>query len=244
MGSEGEIWSKGAHVPAPEAAEPFVPAAIPRLLREHALEMLRDAIVEGRLKPGTRLTERELCQSLRISRTVVREIVRQLEAERLVEVVAHRGLKVASLSPKAVREIYEVRTELEVLVLRAFITAATQDDIARLFEIRQEFVDIAGNGDLPAIVALMSRYMRLMMSVGNHSVAADLLSRLLARINQLRILSMGEPGRIAASVLEFDRIVEEVAARNIEGAEAAVRTYLRAAAAAAVSQAEAAAEPD
>jgi DNA-binding GntR family transcriptional regulator len=243
MSSEGPAWA-GDTTPATVGGAGAARGTAPRLLRDHALETLRNAIVEGRLRPGQRLTERELCQSLGISRTVVREIVRQLEAERLVEVAAHRGLRVATLSPRAVREIYEVRTELEVLLVRAFIAAATPEDIKRLRAIHQDFMAVAGRADLADIVSVMGRYFGLIMAVGNHTVAADLLGRLLARINQLRVLAITAPGRMDDSVAEFGRMVEEIAARNADGAEAALRTYLRGAARAAMAQAEAAAEQD
>ncbi|MEO1223658.1 MAG: GntR family transcriptional regulator [Pseudomonadota bacterium] len=213
-----------------------VSQAGPRLIREQALDKVRSAIVEGRLKPGARLTERELCAELSISRTIVREIVRQLEAERLVEVVPHCGLRVPHLTPKLVREIYDIRVELEVLVVRAFLEVA---DDAQIDKLRGHFAAVVAatkTGDMAVMVAAITTFLRYMIAVADHQVASEVLQQQLARINMLRILSMSQPGRIEASLLEIEKLVDRIAARDHAGAEWATRIYVQAAGAAALAQ--------
>ena len=90
----------------------------PVLIRERAFDEIRDAIISGRIEPGTRLIERELCEALKISRASVREVLRRLEAERLVSVEPRRGPIVMVLSVEEAGEIYEIRAMLESLVIR------------------------------------------------------------------------------------------------------------------------------
>lgn len=198
----------------------------PRLRRENALNTVRAAIVEGRLPSGQRLTERELCAALSASRTIVREIVRQLEGERLIDVVAHRGLRVASLTPKLIKEIYDVREELEVLVVRAYIRLAAQDDLQQLQELFGELEQLADTDDFGTAIASMTRFMNHLVKVADHEVAADLLDHLLARINRARIVALRAPGRIRTSLEDLRALLAAIIARDPDAAAAAVRVYV------------------
>src|SRR5262245_15967672 len=82
-------------------------------LRELTAEKLRDAILSSRLQPGQRLVERDLCEQTGVSRSSVREALRHLEAEGLIERQGPRGLFVASITPEEARQIYEVRAAIE-----------------------------------------------------------------------------------------------------------------------------------
>src|SRR5215831_3449579 len=109
-----------------------------KTLRELTLEKLRDAILNLRFKPGERLVERHLCDQLGVSRTVVREVLRHLEAEGLVETVARQGPIVARLDPTQVAEIYELRGLLEANAARACAEKVTPAIIEDLRGIRRK----------------------------------------------------------------------------------------------------------
>src|SRR5215469_10859654 len=82
-------------------------------LRELALQKMRTAILDARFLPGDRLVERALCEELGVSRTVVREVLRHLETEGLVESLPNQGPIVAILDIDTAAEIYEIRALLE-----------------------------------------------------------------------------------------------------------------------------------
>src|SRR3954470_1766498 len=84
-----------------------------KTLRELSLEKMRAAILAGHFKPGERLVERSLCEQLDVSRSIVREVLRHLEAEGLVESIAHQGPVVATLSVDQAAQVYEIRALLE-----------------------------------------------------------------------------------------------------------------------------------
>src|SRR5208282_2451097 len=98
---------------------------LPVPLRNRVVERLRVAIREQLLPEGSRLVERQLCEMLGVSRTLVREALRQLEAEGLVTIIPHRGPSVARLDRATVKGIYEVRGVLEALAGRLFVERAT-----------------------------------------------------------------------------------------------------------------------
>ena len=94
-------------------------------LRDLTTDKLREAIMAQRFKPGQHLVERDLCEQTGVSRSSVREALRHLEAEGLVERRGNRGLFVASITPDEARQIYEVRAAIEPEMARLFAARAT-----------------------------------------------------------------------------------------------------------------------
>jgi DNA-binding GntR family transcriptional regulator len=190
----------------------------PLLVRERAVEQVRSAIISGELAPGTRLIERELCAALGISRASVREMVRLLQAERLIEVEPRRGPTVAILSRKQAAEIYEVRGMMESLLVQRFTEHATGDDIAVLLEIFAQVKAAAADSAPQRIVALMQRFNAHLMAVAQHAIAREILDGLNARISWLRLRAMSKPGRTETSLGEMGAVLEAVARREPERA--------------------------
>src|SRR5512146_1240513 len=95
-------------------------------LREQVSDLLRREIVSMRLQPGQRLVERELIERIGVSRTTVREALRELAAEGLVTTIPQKGAIVAIPSPKEAAEVYEVRALLEGLAASEFATNADE----------------------------------------------------------------------------------------------------------------------
>lgn len=100
----------------------------PPLRRDQALERLRDAIITGHFTPGERLIERDLCEKMGVSRTSIREVLRRLEAEQLIQVEPRRGPVVARVTRKQAAEIYEVRALLEAALVRRFAQQASDGE--------------------------------------------------------------------------------------------------------------------
>ena len=109
--------------PQPETSEHAVKA---RPLFDRAI--VRQAIVDGQLSPGQRLTERELTDRMEVSRTLVREALRQLESEGLITVVPNRGPVVSRVTPEQAEGIYQVRCVLEGLASELFAAHASEED--------------------------------------------------------------------------------------------------------------------
>ncbi|HET6182245.1 MAG TPA: GntR family transcriptional regulator [Acetobacteraceae bacterium] len=192
------------------------PLDAPQLVRDRAAEEVRNAIISGRLAPGTRLVERELCAAMGISRASVREIVRRLEAERLIEVEPHRGPVVRALSRRQASEIYEIRAMLESLLIRRFTERASEAEIAALREVFAEVKAAAKQqqGGPERILGLMQRFYAHLMAVAQHEAACEILEGLNARISWLRLRAMAKPGRIEASLMEIGAVLEAVSRRD------------------------------
>lgn len=190
----------------------------PTLLREQAFERLHSAIVTGYFAPGERLIERELCEAMGVSRTSIREVLRRLEAERLIQVEPRRGPTVARISRKQAEEIYEVRALLESSLVRRFTNCASEEDVLVLRGIFSEVKIAAENMDHEKLVSLMTRYNEHMNRVVDHEIIGDLLRQLGARISVLRVKSMSYPGRLKVSMHEIEEILDAIERRDSEGA--------------------------
>lgn len=101
-------------------------------LREIVLEKLRGAIEQQQLQPGERLVERDLCERLGVSRTSVREALRHLESEGLVEFADARGPRVTLLGPQEAGELFELRGAVEGLVAQLFALKAQAKELRGL----------------------------------------------------------------------------------------------------------------
>jgi DNA-binding GntR family transcriptional regulator len=211
----------------------------PTLLREQAFERLRDAIITGHFAPGDRLIERELCEAMGVSRTSIREVLRRLEAERLIVVEPRRGPTVARINRKQAAEIYEMRAQLEATLARRFTEQASDADIAKLRRIFEEVVAAAKTDDVWALVVLMRRFNNHMVQVVDHELIGDILRQLTARISFLRIRSMSRPGRIQASLVEIGDIITAIERRDPDGAARAAMAYVGNAGTAALERLEA-----
>jgi len=187
-------------------------------LREQVTATIREAILNGRLKPGQKLVERQLCSSLDISRTLLREALPQLQAEGLIKTVAHKGPSVASIGPDDVREIYQIRRVLEALAVREFTRNASVEQVKRL---REQLVALkrpeAAENLRDLLVAKAGFYSVLFEGCGNKMIG-QILTQLNNRMVLYKRMSLSVPGRLAHVIEEIEAIVSAIEAGNAEQA--------------------------
>jgi DNA-binding GntR family transcriptional regulator len=194
----------------------------PAPVRAQVLDNLRQAIIERQLAPGQRLIERELVELTGVSRTSIREALRELAAEGLVTAIPNKGTIVASVSPKEARQLYEVRSALEALAGRLFVRNASQAQRTALVKALQRIERLATKG-APVLAAKDGFYDVLFEGGGNEALRA-VVAGLHARVSVLRSLSLSVPGRPSESIAELRAIVEAVLA---DDADAAARACSR-----------------
>jgi DNA-binding GntR family transcriptional regulator len=191
-------------------------------VRAQLLERLRSAITEGMFQPGDHLVERELCERLGVSRTSLREALRQIEAEGLIEFFPNRGAVVRDISVDEVLELWELRSTIESLIARRFATLGTEEDIARL-EASIGSMDAALKAqDRAAIKHAKLELWESFAAGGHHSACAKLITQLNARLSFLWSSSLLLPGRPAESIAEFASLLSAIRSRNPSVAEAAI----------------------
>ena len=184
-------------------------------LRQQVLEALRRAIVSGRLAPGQRLTERVLIEMLGVSRTVIREALRQIEAEGLVEIIPNKGPVVRKLSAIEAQDLYCIRAVLEGLAARLFAEKANDamvDELeAALDSVIRAYRDEGGEEALDA----KTRFYDLLYQGAASPSLASMLGVVQARVWQWRAVGLTHPDRA------HDRLDESV--ENLQNLIAAIR---------------------
>ncbi len=164
-------------------------------LRQQVLEALRGSIVAGRLAPGQRLIERELIEMTGVSRTVIRESLRQLEAEGLIEIIPNKGPVVRKLSASEAEDLYRIRAVLEGLAARFFAENADREAVRRLQE-ALEAVRLAYQGtDGELALAAKTRFYDVLYGGGSSETLASLLGMVQARIWRWRAVGLTHPNR-------------------------------------------------
>ena len=161
-----------------------------KTLRELTLEKMRNAIIGQYFQPGQRLVERTLCDELGVSRTIVREVLRHLETEGLVETPQGQGPMVATIDEDTTRQIYEVRALLEGHAAAACATLADEQAIARMTAAVMLIEAAFAQHDHASVLAETTRFYEVMFGAGKESVAWGIVQSLNARINRLRAITI------------------------------------------------------
>ncbi len=199
----------------------------PTTLRELAVDRLRTAIITGRFSGGDRLVERTLCDQLGVSRSVVREAIRYLEAEGLVEILPRGGPMVARLDWSQARQIYEIRRLLEAAA--AADCARRADDAvkarlrAALADLEAAFDDASPRRLYDAATALYE----VIFTAAGHDIAWEVVQRLHSRISRLRALTLATKERRVSGPAHMARICRAICDNAPEAAAEAVREHLR-----------------
>lgn len=202
----------------------------PPTLRELALDRLRTAIVEHHFAPGSRLTERDLCEQLGVSRSVVREVIRHLEAEGLVDSIPHHGPIVAKIDAGTAAEIYEIRALLESTAARHAAERATEEQIAGMRAALESIRQAYEAGDHHGVILSTTRFYEAMFRAGGNNVAWDVVKRLNSRISWLRSMTIASPGRSVSGFGQMEKIFRAIAGHDPDGAATASRDHVNMAA--------------
>lgn len=201
-----------------------------------ALETMRNAILGGYFQPGARLVERQLCEQLDVSRSIVREVLRHLEAEGLIDSHGHQGPVVAVIDVDQAMQIYQIRALLEGNAARACATVASDEALQRLRALNRQTQQAFGKKDFDLVRQGTAAFYEALFTTCNMTVAWDIVQSLNARINRLRALTISAPGRDAEAAAEMEAILQALEKRDPDAAEQASRHHVMRAAAIAVER--------
>ncbi|HLH95877.1 MAG TPA: GntR family transcriptional regulator [Xanthobacteraceae bacterium] len=196
-------------------------------LRQEVLEALRSSIVDGRLAPGARLIERELIAMTGVSRTVIREALRQLEAEGLVHVVPNRGAIVRELTADEARDLYAIRALLEGLAARMFVEKASTEEVAALGRELKATAAAYKRRDPEETILAKNRFFAVLFAGAKSETLSTMLATLMARIWRWRALGLSHPrrspGRGEESLKGLQALYKAIVARDVAAAEELAR---------------------
>lgn len=196
-------------------------------LRERAVDRLRQAIVSGHFSSGDRLVERTLCDQLGVSRSIVREAIRYLEAEGLVETLPRSGPVVARLDWPSARQIYTIRRLLEADAAADCARVANAAVAERLREALAQLNAAFAGGTPTQLYAATTAFYEVIFRTAGHDVAWEIVQRLNGRISRLRALTLASTNRRVSGPAHMARICDAICSNQPAAAAAAVNDHLR-----------------
>ncbi len=191
-------------------------------LRERIADGIRNAIVNGTLPAGARVAEPDLAEKFGISRTPVREALRQLEAEGFITVVPRKGAVVASLSAKDISEFYDLKMLLEGFAARQATSALTDADIDRMAEVNDAMLAAAMNEEWRKAIELHNEFHDIFVTASGNDRLAALDRNLVMQFQRFRLI-LAMHGSIEGSARQHREIIAAFRDRDAELAESLVR---------------------
>ncbi|MDN8221970.1 GntR family transcriptional regulator [Acinetobacter baumannii] len=204
----------------------------PVTLRELCLDKVRNAIITGYFPSGKRLVERTLCEELGVSRSVVREVIRYLEAEGLVEILLNKGPIVSLLNWDVASQIYEIRLLLEQSAVVDCTKNLDEKTAEKLKLLLEDLKAAFAADDINLIIATSTRLYETIFTTANHHIAWEVVQRLNGRISRLRAMTMKSTKREISGYQRIKNMCEAIYLhKDPEKAKQAVAEHIAEAAA-------------
>ena len=202
--------------------------SIPRAaLHEQVAQRLRQMLVEGRIAPGAKLNERELSELLNVSRTPLREAIKMLAAEGLVELLPNRGAIAVSLTEADVLNTFEVMAGLEGMAGELAAQRITQPELAEIQAMQYEMMAAYTRRDLSSYYAVNARIHGAISAAAKNPVLATVYQQVNARLQALRFRSNQDGEKWKRAVKEHEKMIEALVARDGAAMRATLELHLR-----------------
>jgi DNA-binding GntR family transcriptional regulator len=186
---------------------------------------MEEAILSGQFKPRERLVEMDLISRFGVSRTVIREALKKLEAKGLIRTTPYRGAMVADLTVEEIEEIYFVRAELEKIAARLVLEHITQSEIQNLKKLAKE-VERHLREKSHQIIEMDSEFHRMIFRACRNSYLYDMIDFLRTKAHIVRFNAWSLPHRIEQSILEHREMIRAIEDRNLSQFEKLILKHL------------------
>lgn len=196
-------------------------------LRDVVFKTLRQAILTGELKPGERLMEIHLANKLGVSRTPIREAIRQLELEGLVIMVPRKGAMVASITQKSMTDVLEVRLALEKLAVSLASERITEEQKQKLKDALLNFEEKTGNGDASEIAKADVAFHDVIFEATGNMRLGQLVNNLAEQMYRYRFEYIKDESGHNRLIKEHRRIYDAIVSGNAEDATTEISIHIK-----------------
>ena len=222
-----QVWTEPTITPDGDVdPQPTIVPLSRRTLHDELVDRLRTLIVEGELRPSTRIHEGDLGKALGVSRTPLREALKVLASEGLIELVPGRGAIVKKLTPKDVAEMLDVLSALETLAARLACRHASHAEIARLRSVHDEMIACYDAGNRLEYYWRNQAIHTGIAEASGSALLAAMHATIQARLKRIRFIGNDEPPKWAAAVGEHEEMIAALEARDEERLAAVVSRHL------------------
>jgi DNA-binding GntR family transcriptional regulator len=196
-------------------------------LRRRAFRQIQNDILNGVYEPGESLIETKLSEELGVSRTPVREALRQLELEGLVESVPNKGVTVKGVSPKDIQDIYTIRMLIEGLAARWAAEKVTPEEIEELKEAVELEEFFTTKKDYGRLLKLDTRFHDIIFKASKSMPLMHTLSTFHHYVQRARKVSMSSPKRAMEVLKEHKAIMQAIIDGDADRAEKLTTEHVR-----------------
>ncbi len=179
-----------------------------KTLREQIVFSLRESIIRGELKPGTKLTEPELATRLGISRTPIRESFRQLESEGFLTVIPRKGAVVSNITRKDIEDFFELKSLLEGYAARVAAEKMTEKDVDKLIQINKELANCAENNNYERFFTKNEEFHNCFLTLCGNEKLVEIRDTMVKRFLGFRMAALSLPGRLMESVKQHEQAIK------------------------------------
>lgn len=183
-------------------------------LHDQLVARLRDLIIEGELAPGVRIPERSLCERFGVSRTPLREALKVLASDGLLELLPNRGAIVARITEADIEELFPVMGALEALAGEFACARITEEELAEIRALHYQMVLHHRRRELPAYFRLNQAIHGKILEAARNPTLSRLYMSLAGRVRRARYLANMTPARWDRAVQEHEAILDALAARD------------------------------
>jgi DNA-binding GntR family transcriptional regulator len=188
---------------------------IPRTSLHDALTPgLRGLIRDGNLKPGDKISEPQLCEHFGVSRTPLREALKVLAAEGLIELLPRRGAVVAQISADDIRELFPIMATLEGLAGELACERMTDADVERVRALHDQMMEAYRVGNESGYLVLNRRIHEAIFAIARNDTLAAMYQQILARMHSHRFIVRKSETNWKHAVEDHERIMDALAARD------------------------------
>ena len=195
----------------------------PKLLSENIADSIKAAIIKGKFKPGEKISEGDLAESMGISRTPLREAFRKLENEGFIEIIPRKGAVVTGIDPKEVFDLYEIKSTFEGLAARLASANMKEKDIERLEKINNELRKLIDKNDLEGFYRAHTRFHEVFIKLSANRRLIQMISNLNDHFKRFGIVTLTLPGQYESAINQHRGIIQAFRSGDKEVVEEKVR---------------------
>lgn len=196
-------------------------------LRDVVFNTLRQAILTGELKPGERLLEIHLADKLGVSRTPVREAIRQLEQEGLVIMMPRKGAQVAHITEKSMSDVLEVRSVLDELAAALACERITDSEIEALENACKDFEEAIASGDIRMITATDVKFHDIIFAASRNLRLTQIVNNLAEQMYRFRFEYIKDSSGWQSLITEHRMITDAISKRDVATATKALHIHVK-----------------
>ena len=195
-------------------------------MREKVYDTLKQMIIDGVIKPGERIIETEYSNKFQISRTPVREAIRMLELEGLVESQTTGGVIVKTLTREEISEIYKIRIALESLIIEEIIKKINNQDIKKLEKVLKNTKKAFEVKDIEKVFSLFTEFNQILYDIASLPKVTGMINNINLYLKRFRKLSIDNPSRKEEAFEDHVQILEAIKNKELSTAISINRMHL------------------